>query len=248
MGSLGAWARGLGRSGDSVDSGQLRSFDTIAQRLRLLAGNGRGANLLSRVARESNLVLAPLTVTDTPSRDPQGEPLTFAITNLPADRETCPYPLVEMSLSTLMQRPVICVDPHFASAERATAPPLLQSLTWQVLISTVANKLGAMHVDDDIPTWLDDLVRYRAFGMNPAAYALRALAIAVLRCGTDLAQQAGRQLQLEDHSYIVAKRWLGRLRVWGRLGGMVYIDVVAGGPAGPQEPFAWTAEAPRIWP
>jgi len=189
-----------------------------------------------------------LTVTDTPARDTKGEHLTFAIANLPGDRNVCPYPLKEMPLSTLMQRPIICVDPNFASATRATAPPALQILTWQVLISTVANKLGAMHVDDDIPTWLDDVVRYRALGMNPAAYALRALAIAVLRCGIDLARRADRQLELNDHSYIVADRWLGRLRVWGRLGGMVYIDVLAGGPAGEQQPFGWNADTPRVWP
>lgn len=231
-----------------VDSGQVRAFDTIAQRLRVLAGTGRGANLLSRTAAELHLTLAPLTVTDTPDRDPKGEHLTFAITNLPADRNVCPDPLRDMPLSTLMQRPVICVDPHFASADRATAPPALQSLTWQVLISTVANKLGAMHVDDDIPTWLDDLARYKALGMNPAAYALRALAIAVLRCGTNLAEQAGRQLKLDHHPYVVADRWLGRLRVWGRLGGMVYMDVLAGGPVGAQEPFGWSAHTPRVWP
>lgn len=231
-----------------VDSGQVRAFDTIAQRLRVLAGTGSGANLLSTTAAESHITLAPLTVTDTPDRDPKGEHLTFAIANLPADRDVCPYPLKELPLSTLMQRPVICVDPHFASADRATAPPALQRLTWQVLISTVANKLGPMHVDDDIPTWLDDVVQYKALGMNPAAYALRALAIAVLQCGTDLAQQAGRQIELGYHSYIVADRWLGRLRVWGRLGGMVYMDVLAGGPAGPQEPFGWSANVPRVWP
>ena len=231
-----------------VDSGQVRAFDTIAQRLRVLAGSGSGANLLSRTARELGLNLAPLTVTDTPDRDPKGQHFTFAMANLPADSNVCPHPLKEMPLSTLMQRPIICVDPHFASADRATAPPALQSLTWQVLISTVANKLGAMHVEDDIPTWLDDVVRYKALGMNPAAYALRALAIAVLRCGTDLARRGDRQLELDHHSYIVADRWLGRLRVWGRLGGMVYVDVLAGGPAGAQEPFGWSANTTRVWP
>ena len=159
-----------------------------------------------------------------------------------------PYPLKTVPLSTLMHHAVISVDRHFASGDRATAPPALQTLTWQELISTVANKLGAMHLDDDVPTWLDDLVQYKAFGMNPAAYALRALSIAVLRCGAELAQRAGRKLELNHHSYIVKERWLGELRVWGRLGGMVYVDYFIGGPPGDLEPFGWSAGTERIWP
>jgi len=59
------WAaleRGLQDLDEAVtqaDSGQLRAFDTIAQRLRLLAGSGSGANLLSRTARESCLASRP---------------------------------------------------------------------------------------------------------------------------------------------------------------------------------------------
>ncbi len=50
-----------------VDTGNMRAFDTIAQRLRVVAGTGSGANLLARTAKASQLSLAPLTVTDTPS-------------------------------------------------------------------------------------------------------------------------------------------------------------------------------------
>jgi hypothetical protein len=231
-----------------VDSGDLRAFDTIAQRLRVVAGTGSGANLLARTAKASQLTLAPLTVTETPDQDSRGEPLTFAIINLPADTTSCPYPLRQIPLSTLMQRIVISVDPYFASADRATAPPAVSSLTWQELVSTVANKLGPMHVDDNVPTWLDDLVRYKAIGMNPSAYALRALAVAVLRCGADLARAAFRQLEVRPHSYVVAGQWLGRMRVWGRLGGMVYMDVLAGSSAETNQPFSWSADAPRVWP
>ncbi len=93
-----------------------------------------------------------------------------------------------------MQRTVPSVDLHVASAERATAPPALSSLTWQQLVSTVANKLGPMHVDDDVPTWLDDVVRCK-LGMNPAAYALRAVAAAIIRCGTDIRITASAKLK-----------------------------------------------------
>lgn len=231
-----------------VDSGDIRAFDTIAQRLRVVAGTGSGANLLARTAKASQLTLTPLTVTETPDQEALGEPLTFGIMNLPADTTVCPYPLRQIPLSALMQQVVVSVDPHFASADRATAPPAVISLTWQQLVSTVANKLGPMHVDDKIPIWLDDLVRYKAIGMNPAAYALRALAIAVLRCGDDLARAASRPLKLRPHSYIVAGQWLGRMRVWGRLGGMVYMDVVAGSSGKIDQPFSWGADAPRVWP
>jgi hypothetical protein len=232
-----------------VDAGDMRAFDTIAQRLRVVAGTGSGANLLARTAKALGLDLTPLSITDTPGRNADGKPLTFAIMNLPADTTCCSLPLLQVPLSTLMQRTVISVDPHFASEDRATAPPSLSSFTWQELVSTVANKLGPMHVDENIPVWLDDLVRYRAIGMNPAAYALRALAVAVLQCGVNLARAASRPLQLSPHSYIVAGQWLGRLRVWGRLSGIVSMDVLAGGSSpGPSEPFGWNAHAPRVWP
>lgn len=231
-----------------VDTGNVRAFDTIAQRLRLLAGTGKGSNLLSRTAHELKLTLAPLTTTSTPHLDDRGESLTFAIINLPLDDTVCPEPLKEVPLSTLMQHPVICIDPHFASAERATAPPALKNLSWQMLVSTVANKLGAMHVDDDIPAWFDDVVRYKTLGMNPVAYSLRALGIAVLRCGADLAERAGRSVKLNSHSYIVADHWLGELRVWGRVGGMVYIEILAGGPSRIHQPFGWGSNTPHIWP
>lgn len=239
----------------AVDSEDWLGFDTIAQRLRLLVGRGPGNSLLRRIADGTDTPLRPVVIaqpSSPPSQGPGRGPLTLAVVNLPVDQTMFfPFLLEHVQLFDLMRRPVLGVDRHFASIERSTAASQLRMMTWDELLALIANKLGPVHVDDDVPKVLDDIAGVAVMGLNPAAIALRALAITTGAVGRALLHDIGVHPTVEEpRTYLVGDHCLGRVRVWGRLGGLVDVDILGSSRAGSTNPVTvrWTTDDPPLWP
>lgn len=144
-------------------------MDLIAPRLRLLAGRGRGNELIHRV---STLAQLPLPRIRTEPEPPTDSAVTFAVGSLPTHEETAD-PLV---LDTLMRRP--CLVSSDANGQAI--------FTWDELISETANKMLLVHSDDDVPAIFDEISKYRVGGGispdgDPAVpWLIRRIGVAVL--------------------------------------------------------------------
>lgn len=248
--------RGIDKGLAAIDAGDVDEFDQITSRLRMLVAPGQGNRLLFRVAELCSLPLGAIPVAIAPPHAPP-EPLTFGMVNIPCGLEAVDLRVERVNLEDLMDRPALEIEPHYASDDRSTAPHELETYSWSELVRVVANKFGPSHADSNVPQIFDEIGRWAivvkgptSFTIHPAAYLLRELAVAVAGLGGRLLRDAGMDYPQVNHDPGVLGVWIGRLRFWGRLGGIVSSDVLAGHRDGTQVQFdlSWTKSGGHDWP
>lgn len=201
------------------DSGEA-AIRQMALCLRQLVCSGDGNRWLQRLSIAGGASLPLVTVTGAAS-------LGLAGAALPADRaHTAKY--VEFALGGL-QPPSSDTPPAEAEALRPISmsiPRFLnscalmvgdrsghESFTWDSLISMVANKLGPVHLDDDVPIALDEIATYRVLGLHPIAYAIRSTSVVICAAGHKLLSELGVESRHGDHIARTRGMWVGNILV-----------------------------------
>lgn len=168
----------LVRGVQELDSGEDAALDDVVSALRVLVTGGQGNQLLQQLAREAGAHVRPGRVTESV---PDGEDITFGVGAVPlADGD--PSGVEPRSLSRLLN--MRCLVIRLESGEQLR-------YTWDTLVSTVANKLGAVHSDREVPVAFDVLKAYIATDAEVTAYALRHFAVLVGRCAAELLSSVG---------------------------------------------------------
>lgn len=199
--------RRLDRAISELDAGDQYALDDIVIALRSLAGGGKGNHTIAELAQITDAAprLHPVST-------PVGEDatLTFATGALPVADTHAPgaQDRSPRSLGALMKLRCLTVTPPENDQQR--------TYTWDQLVSAVANKLGAIHSDAEIPIAFDEIHRFETAGQPSLVHALRNLAVVVARYGHDVLTAAGfgQLLSRPNHPIPAAGRvWVGAIKV-----------------------------------
>jgi hypothetical protein len=243
-------SRSLERGLDAIDVGDSSGFDDVLRSVRLLVLSGRGNRLLFRVSQERAIELRPLAITRPPEAVPGEElPLVFGLGGIPADGIPQPSrpmrPRLTVTLSELLKTKVLHVDGSIAPVELGGTA----DLTWEELLGLLANKTGAMHADDHVPTVFDEVLRFGfVSNLHPLAVAVRSFGVSLLRLSSYLLGESGLPT-VTDRSLGFGQDdlWVGEFHWYGRLGGLVKILINTGARTG-SEPLQVRWERDRSSP
>lgn len=199
--------RRLHRAITELDEGDEYALDDIVIAIRSLAGAGKGNHTIAELARTLDEVPDLHPVTAAAGNDDE---ITFATGALPvADtRAADDSDQVPRSLGALMNLRCLTVTPPGGNEQR--------TFSWDQLVSTVANKLGAIHSDPAVPVAFDEIQRFETAGQATLAHALRNLAVVVARHGRDVLAASGVEHPLPGFTHrIPANRqvWVGAIQV-----------------------------------
>jgi hypothetical protein len=220
--------------------------------LRLLLAPGDGNRLLFRLAQALDHPLSDVVATPGVAPLPQAsEPLIFGLgampaTGVPASPDTTRRALIP--INKLMSRKVLVINGSIATAD----PSACCSYSWAQLIGLVANKLGSVHADDQVPVAFDEVYRFGLVdGIHPIAFAVRALAVETSRVGATLLTATGYDVKIVPRSLLVGPNeiWIGELHWYGHFGGMVHVFLNAVSRVGKPPEVKWTRERDTLaWP
>lgn len=188
-----------------LDDGDEYALDDIVIAIRSLAGQGKGNHTLTELAR---------TIDDVPDLHPVSAPandeptITFATGALPvADTHIASSDQAPRSLGALMNLNCLTVTPPEDNQQR--------TYSWDQLVSAVANKLGAIHSDPNIPVAFDEIQRFETAGQPALVHALRNLAVVVSRHGHQLLDAANVEHGLPEPTHripAVGQMWVGSVQ------------------------------------
>ncbi len=85
--------------------------------------------------------------------------------------------------------------------------------TWDALISEVANKLGPVHLDDEVPVALDEIGSYRVLGLNPVAYCVRSAAAVICGAAHEMLARVAVTAAHDLHAPRTRGMWIGSVAV-----------------------------------
>jgi hypothetical protein len=230
---------------DAIDNDCARGYDDVTRALRLLLAPGDGNRLLLRLIGDQGLPMPRVTATPPVTPLPRAtQPLIFGMgaipaTGVPASAQTTRR--AEISIDKLMSKKALFVDGSIAN----TATSVSGSYSWAQLIGLVANKLGAVHADDQVPVAFDEVYRFGLVeGVHPIEFAIRAIAVATCQAGVESLTAMGEDLAIPSRSLLVgpSEIWIGELHWYGRLGGMVEVFLNAVSRAGSPLSVRWTRE------
>lgn len=191
----------------AMDDGDPLGVDAVASTLRLLTINGRGDRLLRR-ARETFSLGEPPRGLSLTTAAPRSEPgLAFAVGAIPLpDSERAKEP--HISTAEMLEERCLTIS---ADDEQV-------SYKWLTFLAVVANKLGSIHSDADIPRAVDELSSYVIGGIPVLRYALRVVASVV-------ATDAHHILDSIDGAHTPVRHtllpegcpWIGNVLVYGTI-------------------------------
>lgn len=184
--------RRLDRAITELDQGDEDALDDIVIAIRSLACGGKGNHTITQLARELEEVPDLHPVTAPADND---EAITFGTGALPvADTHAAGASnQIPRSLEALMSLRCLTVTPPEDNDQRA--------YSWDQIVSTVANKLGAIHSDQEVPVAVDEIQRFESAGQGTLVHALRNLAVVVARHGYDVLSAAGVEHSLSEPTH-----------------------------------------------
>lgn len=199
--------RRLNRAVRELDHGDEYALDDIVIAIRSLAGGGKGNHTIAELARTLD-VIPPLHPITAPAGD--DDAITFATGALPvADSHVVgASDKVPRSIGALMSMRCLAVSPPEDDAQR--------TYSWDQLVSAVANKLGPIHSDAEVPIAFDEIRRFETAGQATLAHALRNLAVVITRHGHDVLVAAGFEQQSSQPSHAIpatGQIWVGAIQV-----------------------------------
>jgi hypothetical protein len=226
----------LGAGLTEMDAGDPLGVDRVAGAFRQLAVPDRGDRLLERARDQFSLGPASPIAWVTIAAPKSEVGLSFALGSVPYDKEP-PSAARTVTTSELMgSRCLLVSDGHTQVSYR-----------WVSLIAVIANKLGSVHVDDDMPKAVDELSTYVVGGVPVLRYALRI-------AGATVATDAHAVLQRIDpthrpvHHQLVPDNspWVGAVRIYGSLDSKLDIQVEVRYQLGTQL-VGWTTAGRIDW-
>ena len=230
---------------EAIDAGFARGFDDVTRALRLLLAPGDGNRLLLRLIRDQGLPMPQVIATPSVAPLPRAtQPLIFGMGAMPAIGVPASAQTTRragISIDKLIAKKVLVVDGSIAD----TATSISGSYSWAQLIGVVANKLGAVHADDQVPVAFDEIYRFGLVeGVHPIAFAIRAMAIATSQAGVESLTAMGEDMVIPSRSLLVgpSEIWIGELHWYGHLGGKVEVFLNAVSRAGRSLNVQWTRE------
>lgn len=174
--------RRLDRAITELDQGDEDALDDIVIAIRSLACGGKGNHTITQLAWELEEVPDLHPVTAPADND---EAITFGTGALPvADTHAAGASnQIPRSLEALMNLRCLTVTAPEDNEQRA--------YSWDQIVSTVANKLGAIHSDQEVPVAVDEIRRFESAGQGTLVHVLRNLAVVVARHGYDVLSASG---------------------------------------------------------
>ena len=180
-----------------MDQGELDALDAVVAALRGLVAVGKGNGSLLNLIRDRSADHPMPRVSEPADASPE---VQFSLGAVPAPDVSSEDGVTPRSMSALMDMRCLTVR---------TKADLDETYTWDRLVREVANKLGAVHSDAEVPLAFDELAAIGVANQDAVAYALRHLGVAVSRIAhqvlTDEAPPFSIPLQ--------AQPWMGGMRV-----------------------------------
>lgn len=183
--------RRLRRAMDALDAGDLSGADDIASHLRTLIGRGAGNLALARLARELDLPLPRVQVSNRPEK---GRDVVLSVGNLP---------LGTAERGFLGQNDHSLPFNDWTSAVSLVLRGALRpEVGWQYLVEQAGNTTGS-HVSTTLPDILDKSRLFSVTGLDLERYLLRQVAWQVERILQDLLVRSGRTVVIRDRSIYI---------------------------------------------